>query len=100
MNECIREFIDKLPEDYKSVTVLSELEELKNIEISEVLGISLDTVKIRLHRARAKLKKELEAGCIFKRDEENELVCDRKNPTKKSPQTRMKVYPFPPDLRL
>jgi RNA polymerase sigma-70 factor (ECF subfamily) len=78
MNECIREFIEKLPPDYKTVMVLSELEGLKNREIADILQISLDTVKIRLHRARAGLKKELDDGCSFYRDERNELACDRK----------------------
>jgi RNA polymerase sigma-70 factor (ECF subfamily) len=78
MNKCIREFIEKLQPDYKTVMVLSELEGLKNREIADILQISLDTVKIRLHRARAGLKKELNDGCSFYRDERNELACDRK----------------------
>lgn len=78
MNNCIRDFIENLPENYRSVVVLSELEQLKNDEIAEVLGVTLDTVKIRLHRARAKLKKELEIHCSFYRDERNQLACDLK----------------------
>jgi len=78
MNECIREFIEHLPENYKTVMVLSELEGFKNAEIASILGISLDTVKIRLHRARDKLRKELESGCSFYRDDCDELACDRK----------------------
>ena len=65
MNECIREFVDKLAENYRTVIILSELKDLKNQEIAEILGISLDAVKIRLHRARIKLKEEFEAGCEF-----------------------------------
>jgi RNA polymerase sigma-70 factor (ECF subfamily) len=79
MNECIREFVDKLPESYRTVIILSELKDLKNQEIAEILDISLDAVKIRLHRARERLKKEFEAGCTFYRNEDNELACDRKN---------------------
>jgi RNA polymerase sigma-70 factor (ECF subfamily) len=79
MNECIRDFIEKLPENYRAVLILSELEGQKNQEIAEILGLSLDTVKIRLHRARAKLKKELETHCNFYRDERNELACDLKS---------------------
>lgn len=78
MNACIREFIERLPETHKTVMVLSELEGFKNAEIATILGISLDTVKIRLHRAREKLRKELDAGCHFYRDECDELACDRK----------------------
>ena len=81
MNGCIREIIQKLPEQYRSVIVLSELEDLKDSEIAEILGLSLQTAKVRLHRARARLRKELSAACVFYRDERNELACDRKNPS-------------------
>ncbi len=78
MNECIREFVDKLPADYRTVIILSEIKDLKNRQIAEILDISLDAVKIRLHRARARLKAEFEAGCEFYHDENGGLACDRK----------------------
>ena len=81
MNACIRDFIERLPDNYKSVMVLSEIEGFKNEEIAAILELSLDTVKIRLHRARAKLRKDLEAGCSFYRGEDDELACDRKPDT-------------------
>lgn len=74
MNECIRNFIHRLPDDYRTVLILSELEGIKNQEIADILGISLETVKIRLHRARAKLRHELEAHCEAYWVEENEFV--------------------------
>ncbi len=42
------------------------------------MDISLDNVKIRLHRARSRLKADLAAGCSFERDQENELTCEPK----------------------
>ena len=78
MTECLREFLDRLPKTYRTVMVLSELQGFKNSEIAEILGIGLNTVKIRLHRARERLRKELETGCNFYRDERNEFACDRK----------------------
>jgi len=78
MNSCIREYIDQLPEDYRTVLLLSEVEGFKNREIAEILGVSLDTVKIRLHRARARLKESLDSHCNFYLDERSELACDRK----------------------
>jgi RNA polymerase sigma-70 factor (ECF subfamily) len=78
MSACIAEFVSRLPENYKAVMILSDLEGFKNDDIAGILGLSLDTVKIRLHRAREKLRKELEAGCNFYRDECDELACDRK----------------------
>jgi RNA polymerase sigma-70 factor (ECF subfamily) len=79
MNGCIREMIERLPENYRAVIVLSELGERKDSEIADILGLSLHTVKIRLYRARAKLKKELTTACLFYRDDRNELACDRKS---------------------
>lgn len=87
MNKCIRDFIEELPENYRAVVVLSELEGLSNTEIAEILGVTLDTVKIRLHRARAKLKKELETHCDFYRDEGNEFACDLKSAFKEFRKT-------------
>ena len=78
MSACIGEFVARLPENYKTVMILSELEGLTNGEIAAVLGLTLDTVKIRLHRAREKLRKDLEAGCNLYRDERAEFACDRK----------------------
>ena len=78
MSACVREFVERLPETYRTVMLLSELEGFRNAEIAEILEVSLDTVKIRLHRARERLRKELQAGCSFHRDERIEFACDRK----------------------
>jgi RNA polymerase sigma-70 factor (ECF subfamily) len=83
MSACIRGIVDGLPENYRTVLILSDLEELTNNEIAEVLDISLETVKMRLHRARTRLKKELEHHCSLYKDERNELACDRKVPSLK-----------------
>jgi RNA polymerase sigma-70 factor, ECF subfamily len=78
MRECLDRFIDKLPLNYRSVFVLSEYEELTNQEIATAVGISLDAVKIRLHRARRSLQVELRGRCNFSRDARNELLCEPK----------------------
>ena len=79
MNACIREVIETLPATYRTCIVLSDLEDLSDAEIAEVLGLSLQVVKIRLHRARGRLREKLEASCVFYRDERNEMACDRKS---------------------
>lgn len=78
MSECVKEHIDKLSSEYKTVILLSEQEGLTNQEIADVLQISLENVKIRLHRARASLKKILDEACDFYHNEQNILACDRK----------------------
>ncbi|MBP2643760.1 MAG: sigW [Firmicutes bacterium] len=76
MNKCIRGIIEMLPDNYRMVIILSELEGLPNKEIADILGLSLDVVKARLHRGRAKLKKELLHCCNFSWDERNEFTCE------------------------
>ena len=78
MAACIRDIVNRLPESYRTVIVLSELEGFNNRDLAEILNVSLDTVKIRLHRARVRLKQELENHCSFYLDERSEFACDRK----------------------
>lgn len=82
-SECIRGIIDNLPDNYRIVVILKELEGLKNKEIAEILGVSLDVVKVRLHRGKVRLKRELLNYCDFSWDERNEFTCDPKGPGKK-----------------
>ena len=63
MYECFVDFVKRLPANYRTVVVLSELEQLPNNEIAEILGLSLEVVKIRLHRGRTRLLQELRANC-------------------------------------
>ncbi len=76
MGDCIEQYVDRLPASYRAVVILSEHEGLTNQEIADALGVTLDTVKIRLHRARARLRKDLGSGCSLYRDERNELACE------------------------
>jgi len=78
MSDCIRGVVDQLPQNYRTVLLLSEFEELTNFEIAEILNINIDTVKIRLHRGRTALRKALACQCTLYHDERNELMCDRK----------------------
>jgi RNA polymerase sigma-70 factor (ECF subfamily) len=79
MSECVQEHIDKLPSDYKAVILLSEQEGLTNQEIADILQVTLDNVKIRLHRARSSLKEILDNACDFYHNEQDILACDRKS---------------------
>lgn len=85
MSACIRRFVEALPENYRAVMVLAEIEGFTNAEIAQILGIGVDAVKIRLHRARAALRKELAAGCNLEHDEHRELACDPKPRSRRTP---------------
>jgi RNA polymerase sigma-70 factor (ECF subfamily) len=63
MYQCFMDYVKDLPVNYRTIVVLSELEEFTNNEIAEILGLSLDVVKIRLHRGKAKLIQELKSHC-------------------------------------
>lgn len=56
---ALRDAIDRLPEEQKTVLILSELQGLKYQEIGEILGIPVGTVKSRMHTAMEKLKEML-----------------------------------------
>ena len=62
-NKELREYLGRaignLPEKYKTVLVLSDLQGLKNEEIKKILKISLSSVKSRIHRARLHLRNQL-----------------------------------------
>jgi RNA polymerase sigma-70 factor (ECF subfamily) len=51
--------LDRLPDHYRAVVVLREVEGLNNDEVAKILGESVPTVKSRLHRARMALREEL-----------------------------------------
>ena len=78
MNTCVRKVIDSLPEDYRAALVLHDLEGLTSAQVAEICDSSLPTAKIRIFRARLRLRKALEAECVFYQDSENVLRCDQK----------------------
>ena len=80
MNECILGFVNSLPQTLRTVLVLSEFEDLSNNVIADILGVTLDTVKIRLHRAREKLMVMLAQNCGSEWVEGNEFVPELKRP--------------------
>lgn len=60
MRALVMEKIDLLPEKYRIVLVLRDMEDLTTREVANTLEISEANVKVRLHRARAALKRLLE----------------------------------------
>jgi len=79
MGECVQNQMDLLPESMREVLILFDIMEFSHQEIADILGISTENVKVRLHRARKKLKAILEEKCSFEMDERNVLVCEPQN---------------------
>src|SRR5213594_4997632 len=60
----VRRCIDRLPERYRTVLLLRDIEELDTQESADLLGTTANTVKIRLHRARQALRTLLERELV------------------------------------
>ena len=95
MGECVQNQINLLPESLRTVLVLFDMMEFSHQESAEILGITVKNVKVRLHRARKKLKTILEEKCAFERDERNVLICTPARNTENIPP----VKKSPPFLR-
>jgi RNA polymerase sigma-70 factor (ECF subfamily) len=76
MSACVEGYLAALPDDYRIAILLHDAHGLSNPEIAELVGCSLATAKIRVHRARARLRETLSAACSFEIDERGVLVCD------------------------
>jgi RNA polymerase sigma-70 factor (ECF subfamily) len=57
--QILSQAIDALPDRYRTVLILRDIQELSNEEVAEIVGESLAAVKSRLHRARMALREEL-----------------------------------------
>ena len=54
--DLVRSSIDRLPDDYRTVLLLRDIEELDTEETARLLGLNPGAVKTRLHRARQALR--------------------------------------------
>lgn len=59
LGDILRDAIGKLPEIYRNVVILRDIEEMEGREAAAVLGITEGALKVRLHRARALLQRSL-----------------------------------------
>jgi len=59
MAHVLERVVDQLPELYRVVFVLREVEQLSTAEVAESLALTIEAVKVRLHRARAMVRRLL-----------------------------------------
>lgn len=57
--EMLEKAIDGLEEKYRSVYIMREIEEMSMAEISDCLNLSVSNVKVRVHRAKSRIKENL-----------------------------------------
>ena len=81
MEACIRRTIDTLPDSYRTALILHDLEGMAAEQVAEISACSLATAKIRIHRARRRLKDALAKRCTFYRDDDAVFRCDQKQRT-------------------
>ncbi|HSM35773.1 MAG TPA: RNA polymerase sigma factor [Longimicrobiales bacterium] len=81
MSGCVLRFLSDLPDPLREVLLLHDLQGFTGPEMADRLGLSIHNVKIRLHRARVRLRAALSEGCDFSRDDRGVFVCQPKRPT-------------------
>lgn len=62
----VRAALAELSEEYRTVLVLKEMEDMRYEEIAEIVGCPIGTVRSRIHRARSELRDKL--AVLFKED--------------------------------
>jgi len=80
MNQCVREVIDGLPPRYRAALVLHHLQGKTAAETAQILDLSLANAKMRIHRAKERLREALDRECDFYASDGGALRCDRKSP--------------------
>jgi RNA polymerase sigma-70 factor, ECF subfamily len=65
----LEEAVETLPDAYRTIFMLRDVEDMSTSDAAEVLEITEDNVKVRLHRARALLRKSLYARAGMERKE-------------------------------
>jgi len=76
----LEEAVEKLPDAYRTIFILLDIEDMSTTDAADVLEITEDNVKVRLHRARALLRKSLYARAGMERKEAfnfHAVRCDR-----------------------
>ncbi len=80
IRSLLEEAVEKLPDAYRTVLMLRDIEEMSTSDTANALEISEENVKVRLHRARALLRKSLYARVGMERKEVfnfHAVRCDR-----------------------
>ena len=80
IRSLLEKAVEELPDAYRTVFVLRDIEEMSTSDTANALEIPEENVKVRLHRARALLRKDLYARAGMERKEAfnfHAVRCDR-----------------------
>lgn len=73
MSKCVQDKLKLMPENYR-VPYILDMQGYSNQEIANILNCTLENAKIRLHRARRKIKETLNNDCSFYYNTKN-ILC-------------------------
>jgi RNA polymerase sigma-70 factor (ECF subfamily) len=76
---CLRPMIDMLPAIYRDALIMTELEGMKQKEYAEKMGISSSNAKMRVQRAKQKLREVILQCCTYEFDNYGNIVDCSKN---------------------
>ena len=93
----LEEAVEQLPEAYRAVFMLRDVEEMNTIETASVLDLTEENVKVRLHRARALLRKSLFAKVGVERKEAFSFHATRCDRVVKNVFDRIRTHPTKAD---
>jgi RNA polymerase sigma-70 factor (ECF subfamily) len=80
IRKLLEDAVEKLPDAYRTIFILRDIEDMSTTDAADVLEITEENVKVRLHRARALLRKSLYARAGMERKEAfnfHAVRCDR-----------------------
>jgi RNA polymerase sigma-70 factor (ECF subfamily) len=96
----LEEAVEKMPDAYRTIFMLRDVEDMSTTDTADVLEITEDNVKVRLHRARALLRKSLFARAGMERKEAFNFHAARCDRVVKNVFERIqKQVPKPEDLK-
>lgn len=76
---CLMPLISELPEKYKQALLLSEIEDLKQHQVAEILGISVSGAKSRIQRGRKLLQQGYMHCCNYTLNKDGMLVGEHRS---------------------
>ncbi len=74
LSRCIKSYVAELPEEYKAIMVLSELEEIPQKEIAEKLDLKYSTVRSKVQRGRTRLREMFSECCTIKQGGKGSII--------------------------
>jgi RNA polymerase sigma-70 factor, ECF subfamily len=90
--ERVRQAVLRIPPKYRLILALHDLEELPTEDVARITGLTENTIRVRLHRARLFVRKELSLSRKAEAASSLARKSARKNPGKERPQSCRELF--------